>query len=373
MRSGSTHDGRKQTVEAFPNGFQMIAGNNFRRNSTIPDPDPNVLGPWPAASQDELAQRAIGFNCLHYAAGNNEPTLRRHKLPDKEFLDSHCADGLRLELQFPSCWNGDLDGGLTHNSHVRFPDGVSVGNCPKGYDRRLMTLMFETIVATDKFKGKAGQFVLANGDPTGYGYHGDFIAAWKDNTLEKALRSCDEQVPSGNMKDCAVFDLTQDSDQCKFDNQVPDIIAKEDVKGPMKGLVNGLQIAYGPGPAPKPQKSNRPKGKDSASAPSKAPKTPKVAQKKKEVVQYQEPLPSSSTFRTSRTTSTVAITPAPAPLRELKPGESILATSFSTKDNVVYEIIKIAKIVTVTREANSKRDLHLRRHLHHRHGKGGAR
>lgn len=350
----------------------MIAGNNFRRNSTIPDPDPNKLGPWPEASQDELAQRAIGFNCLHYATGNNEPTLGRHHLPDKAFLDSNCNDGVRLEMQFPSCWNGESDGGPTHKSHVAYPDGVSVGNCPKGYDRRLITLMFETIVATDKFKDKTGQFVLANGDPTGFGYHGDFISAWKDNTLEKALKQCDEQVPSGNMKDCPVFDFTEDSDECKLSKGLPDAIAHEDVKGPMKGLVNGLQIAYGPAPAQKPGKSDQPASKQSSPpAQPEEPEKPKVAEKHQEAAKYQDSLPSSSTFISSKT-STVAITSAPAPSPQVKPGESILATSYSTKDNVVYQIVQIAKVVTVTKEANAKRDAHLKRHVHHRHGRGGS-
>ena len=145
----------------------MVAGNNFNRNSTLPNPDPNPLGPWTDESQDQRAQRAIGFNCLHYAVGNDERTLSRHFLPDKTFLDANCKDGVRLELQFPSCWNGQLDGGPTHKSHVAYPDGVLTGNCPRGYDRRLISLFYETIVATDQFTGKSGKFVLANGDPTG--------------------------------------------------------------------------------------------------------------------------------------------------------------------------------------------------------------
>ena len=252
MNTGLTHDGKQQTVEPFPNGFQMLAGNNFNRNSSLPDPDPNPKGPWPKESQDQLAQRAIGFNCLHYNAGNNEPTLMRHKMPDKDFLDSTCTDGIRLELQFPSCWNGELNGGPTHKSHVAYPDGVAVGNCPQGYDRRLITLFYETIVATDQFKGNDGRFVLANGDPTGYGYHGDFMAAWKDDTLKKAVEACNQQVSSGVMRECPVFQMTQNSQQCKLDSPLPDEIAKENVKGPMKGLPNGLQVADGPGPAPMP-------------------------------------------------------------------------------------------------------------------------
>ena len=227
----------------------MIAGNNFNRNSTLPDPDLEPLGPWPQESQDQRAQRAIGFNCLHYAVGNDEPTLMRHNMPDKAFLDSTCTDGLRLEIAFPSCWNGQLNGGPTHKTHVAYPDGVQVGNCPQGYDRRLITLFYETIVATDQFKGKDGQYVLANGDPTGYGYHGDFIAAWQDDTLRKAVDACDQQDSSGMMEACPVFEMTQNSQQCQLDTPLPAPIAKEDVKGPMKGLANGLQIAYGPAPA----------------------------------------------------------------------------------------------------------------------------
>lgn len=167
LNTGLTHDGKKQVVEAFPNGFQLVAGNSLNRNSTLPSPDPNPLGPWPDESQAQRTQRAIGFNCLHYAAGNDERTLMRNKLPTKEFIDATCTDGIRMELQFPSCWSGDLDGGPTHKAHVAYPDGVITGNCPEGYDRRLVSLFYETIVATDMFKGVGGKFVLANGDPTG--------------------------------------------------------------------------------------------------------------------------------------------------------------------------------------------------------------
>jgi hypothetical protein len=167
LNTGRTSDGKLQKVEAFPKGFQMIAGTNRNRKSSIPDPDPNPLGPWPDESQDLRAERALGFNCLNYARGSDEPSLSRHFLPDKSYLDANCADGVRLELMFPSCWNGEMDGGKDHKSHVAFPDGVMVGNCPEGYDRRLVSLFYETIVATDLFKGKNGKFVFSNGDPTG--------------------------------------------------------------------------------------------------------------------------------------------------------------------------------------------------------------
>lgn len=153
----------------------MISGHNFNRNSSLPTAqDPNVryqapladMGPW-KEPQDVLAQRALGFNCMNYQQGvTPEPTLARHSFPDKAFLDAHCPDGLRLELMFPSCWNGEKDS-ADHKSHVAFPDSVMSGDCPAGFDRRLPSLMYETIVATDHFKGRNGKFVISNGDPTG--------------------------------------------------------------------------------------------------------------------------------------------------------------------------------------------------------------
>ena len=409
LYAGLTHDGKQQAVEPFPNGFQMIAGNNFNRNSTLPDPDPNPKGPWPEASQDQRAQRAIGFNCLHYAAGNDEPTLMRHKMPEKAFLDSTCTDGLRLEIAFASCWNGQLDGGPSHKAHVAYPDGVQVGDCPQGYDRRLVTLFFETIVATDQLRGKAGQFVLANGDPTGYGYHGDFIAAWKDDALKKAVNACNQQDSSGMMQTCPVFQMTQDSQQYHFNTPLPASIAKEDVTGPMRGLANGLQVAYGPGPAPNP-------GNGAAAAPARQQSA--AGQQATQNAVPTAPLPAVSAPMGTHSAEPVlgavheklaikpsfapvsnaaasfedkvevepvappATTPAPSspPAGALKPGERILGTLYYTQGNQVQEVVEVLEEVTVTPAVvttvvSEKRahQQHVRRHMHHQgyvHGAG---
>ena len=149
----------------------MIAGTNYNRNTSIPDPDPNPLGPWPEDDQETRTQRALGFNCLNYEKARREnkaeDSLARHFMPDKAYLDANCPDGVRLELMFPSCWNGELDGGEDHKSHVAFPDNVMTGNCPEGYDRRLVSLFYETIIATDRYKSKSGKFVFSNGDLKG--------------------------------------------------------------------------------------------------------------------------------------------------------------------------------------------------------------
>ena len=157
-----------QDIKAFPAGFQMISGDTTRRNFSLPTPDPEKSR-WKASdlTQSALAQKALGFNCLHYNSGDNEPSLGRHSLPDKSFIDAHCVNGVRLELAFPSCWNGkDLDS-PDHKSHVAYSSLVIDGTCPKGFQTRIPTLFYETIFWTPMFRGLPGQFVLSNGDPTG--------------------------------------------------------------------------------------------------------------------------------------------------------------------------------------------------------------
>lgn len=145
----------------------MIAGDNFQRNFSYPVPD-LPKSDWTGNMTDQafLRQAALGFNCLNYAAPP-EGSLYRHFLPDKAYLDANCLDGVRFELMFPSCWNGvDVDS-PDHKSHVAYPSEVMTGNCPTGFETRLVSMFFETIWNTYAFKGVDGQFIIANGDPTG--------------------------------------------------------------------------------------------------------------------------------------------------------------------------------------------------------------
>jgi hypothetical protein len=156
--------------------MRMLSGNPFRRNFTLPVPDPPL--PWSGndATQDALAQKAIGFNCLNYNKAP-EGTLQRHFLPDKDWLDANCPDGIRMEVLFPICWNGvDLNpADLT--SHLAYSDaGANGGNCPKGYDVVINQLLFETIYPVGNYADRSGYYVFAQGDPTGKLWHkaGDF-------------------------------------------------------------------------------------------------------------------------------------------------------------------------------------------------------
>jgi hypothetical protein len=151
----------------------MIAGDSTRRNYSIaglsflnPDPEKSVWASLGQTTQTDLAQRALGFNCLDYSKAP-EGSLQRHYLPDKSYLDANCPDGVRFELSFPSCWNGKDTDSPDHKSHVAYPDLVLNGNCPEGFDVKLPGLFYETIWATNSFKGVDGEFVIANGDVQG--------------------------------------------------------------------------------------------------------------------------------------------------------------------------------------------------------------
>ena len=157
------------TLSAFPAGFQMIAGNTNYRNFSdyaVPDIQKSLWYQPPYNTQAFLEQAALGFNCLNYAK-TPEGSLYRHFMPDKSYLDANCADGIRLELMFPSCWTGENFEVKDQKSHMAYPSEVMTGECPSGFPIRLPSLFYETIWNTAAFIGQAGQFVLANGDPTG--------------------------------------------------------------------------------------------------------------------------------------------------------------------------------------------------------------
>ncbi|CAJ2507562.1 Uu.00g087480.m01.CDS01 [Anthostomella pinea] len=393
---------RGDNVTAFPAGFQMISGSNYRRDYTVgdpasPDPPQSNWAMLKQTGQDDLAQRALGFNCLNYKK-DPEASLFRHYMPDKEYLDANCPDGLRLELMFPSCWNGETTS-ADHKSHVAFPDLVGNGNCPDTHTQRLVTLFYETIWATaDSAFGSNGEFVISNGDPTGFGYHGDFMAGWDPEFLQQALDECTND--SGLLSDCPVFTnkapLKSEDEmrQCKFD--VPQLLAKENCAATdMKELPGGVQVQAGP-------ESATPPG-DSDSYPTARITSDSTTSKYSAPTLTYSPAASSSTApmggafletsessaddvnvlatSSSSSSSSTAIAPATtvAPVVASEPGVSYEVVSTQTvttgvqveeivwKEPIVYVTEDTVTTVTVSSQEQKRRRDHAWRH---RHGRG---
>ncbi|PGG99467.1 hypothetical protein GX51_06287 [Blastomyces parvus] len=216
-------DGEK--VHAFPPGLRMLAGDTFQRNFTD-------------------AQKNVGFTCLNYDK-HPEPYRLRHAFPDRNYLDTNCKHGIRAEIFFPSCWDGKRTDSPNHQAHMAYPSRIDNGFCPPGYPVRLVSLFFETIWDTPRFKGKPGRFVFANGDPTGYGYHGDFMNGWEEKFLQKAIDECTSN--SGTVQDCRQFTLQKDSLQNKCKMRTPSMLEGEQYERRENGLPEKVPISEGPG------------------------------------------------------------------------------------------------------------------------------
>ncbi|BGP53646.1 hypothetical protein JCM8202_003584 [Rhodotorula sphaerocarpa] len=211
-------------ITAFPDGFRMLTGDPFKRSY-----------------EDSLTSEAIGWNCL----GADVAETRQPYLPPY-----NCPNGLRGEIRFPSCWDGvNLDSG-DHFSHMAYPLVNEVGPCPASHPVRVVTLFYEMMYDVDSWKDLRSQamnasqpFVLAFGDPTGYGWHGDFFNGWDRPVLQKAIDTCTD--PSGIIEKCDVFDLYDYSHQCHTTPAVD-----EDVLGTLASLPGNNPVTGFGGMAP---------------------------------------------------------------------------------------------------------------------------
>jgi hypothetical protein len=227
----------------------MIAGNSLKRNFYGPQPDPQMSA-WTDSdkTQQALMEKGLGFNCLNYSAPP-EGAREYHFMRPKDFVDAQCKDGIRAELTFPSCWDGTNLDSDNHTIHVAYPDEILNGKCPDTHPVRLPTLFYETIYQTNLFAGNPGQFVFANGDPRGDGYHGDFFCAWEDGVLQSAIDSPPCLSPNdGNQGTCPVFDLQPVDDGPLCSMQVPEALQNEQIDG-ISTLPGNVAIQSGPDPA----------------------------------------------------------------------------------------------------------------------------
>ncbi|KAF2467856.1 WSC domain-containing protein [Lindgomyces ingoldianus] len=370
-----------ENIKAFPANFRMLAGDTRLRNFSGPVPDPPKSNWGPEdKTQFALGQKALGFNCLNYAK-TPEGSMYRHFLPDKQYMDENCADGIRAEIFFPSCWNGkDLDA-KNHKDHMAYPDLVNDGTCPEGFDTRVPSMFFETIWNTAAFKGQAGQFVFSNGDPTGYGYHGDFMTGWDPDFLQTAVNDCTN--PSGNIADCRHFTLQTEAEGAKCTFKMPDVLKEDNCAGPADGLCGNVPIQAGPEYASlvQPGDSATPTGGYTPPATTELPPVPTLSYKAPtsavtdkygggiSVAAINAGLSQASEVAIAAT-STPVVSEAPpfvtsAPVVPEQPQGHVISTSTYTSAGTVYEVAIMEVDITVTVEPTPA--ARHRRHVHHMH------
>lgn len=325
--------------------MEMIAGDTYQRNFTYGDNDPT--------SQNGLAQKALGFNCLNYDIAA-EGSLYRHFMPDKAYLDANCKDGIRAELMFPSCWNGKDVTSANKKDHVAYPSTVMDGTCPDDFPIRLPGLFYETIWNTAAFDGVDGEFVFSNGDPTGYGYHGDFIMGWEEDFLQSAVDTCTNA--SGRIQDCPLFTIqdTTTVDSCKIEEAVSalsTLLESEDLVGPIASLPGDVKLSPGPGYA---------KGAAAASSASSTVVVPTLSHSAGSTVSASATAAIGGVFNenNAKVADVEAATPTPsttaAPTLSLAANQKVSKTSYITQGGSVVEVIVIEELTTVTDEPQTK-------------------
>jgi hypothetical protein len=221
QRGGPNND----NLTAYPKDFRMLAGDPFKR-----------------APGSDFASQAVSFVCLDY----NGQSSYHSGLPDRV-----CPNGMRAQVFFPSCWDGKNLDSADHKSHMAYPTKYSYDNgpCPATHPVHMISIFFEVIYSTagfDWWNGTTQPFVFAQGDPTGYGFHGDFLNGWDVGVLQKATDTC--TADSGLVTDCPVFDFFTNA-QTQACVIAPTV--QEAVTGELDRLPGCNAVSYGPGSAPR--------------------------------------------------------------------------------------------------------------------------
>ncbi|KAI9715377.1 MAG: hypothetical protein M1812_006022 [Candelaria pacifica] len=221
QRNGPNND----KLLAFPKDFRMLAGNPYSRSLE--------------QTASDTAPGAVSYVCLDYGGGSSE---------SDGFPTKNCPDGLRAQIYFPSCWNGELDS-ADHKSHMHYPIGhYDNGACPDTHPKHLISIFYEFTWQVDAFKdrwhGNTQPFVWAQGDPTGFGFHGDFVNGWDVDHLQQAVDTCTNN--SGNIEDCHVFEKIPDSEanSCMIPPSV-----NEQISGVLDALPGCNPVTNGPATA----------------------------------------------------------------------------------------------------------------------------
>lgn len=80
-----------------------------------------------------------------------------------------------------------------------------------------------------------GQFVLSNGDATGYSFHGDFINGWDQDILEDAVQNCLYSNGDGVVASCGVLKPSNDLNFARTCPQAADAVS-EQIRGRLASL-----------------------------------------------------------------------------------------------------------------------------------------
>ena len=215
----------------------MLSGNKAARSYD------NETMTWGNATYPgrPIADR-VSFACL--TAGPSPP-----EQPNM-FTPTLCVNGMRAQIAFQSCWNG-VDLYKSDNSHVAYLSQIDNGVCPPGYPVELPIVFVETNYAVSQVPEATdnSRYVFSQGDPTGFGFHGDFQNGWDMDVQTAAVADCLIPDNFGQVSFCpalAASDTNGMSWNCP--EQPPQV--GEAVHGLIDKLPGCIEVTYGPAAAP---------------------------------------------------------------------------------------------------------------------------
>ncbi|HST26659.1 MAG TPA: DUF1996 domain-containing protein [Gaiellaceae bacterium] len=140
-------------LQAFPSGLEMIAGDSK------------------ATSPQSL--QITYWNCG--VLGGVKPSTTPPACPSGK------GQGLRLHVNFPSCWDGKNLDSADHKSHMAYPTGRA---CPADHPVAVpaISLIYRYPISGDH------DFALSSGGV--YSAHADFFNAWNENALTHLVNFC---------------------------------------------------------------------------------------------------------------------------------------------------------------------------------------
>ena len=223
-------------VVPYPKGFQILSGDKAARSYD------NVTKTWGNAEYPgrPIADR-VSFVCLP----DGPP------LPEYPYMfNTTCANGMRAQIAFQSCWNG-RELYKADNSHVAYLSGIDNGICPPTHPVQLPTLFLETLWAVSQIPNQTpqGRFVFSQGDPTGYGFHGDFQNGWEATVIAAATRDCLVPDLAGQIQYCPPLYASQSNGYPYNCPERPPQV-DEPVHGMLDKLPGCITITDGPEAAP---------------------------------------------------------------------------------------------------------------------------
>ncbi|KFY78023.1 hypothetical protein V499_02735 [Pseudogymnoascus sp. VKM F-103] len=240
----------------FPKGLKFLSGNNNARSY-----DANTKTYGNATYPNVPVADRVTFACIDY----KNPKPQAHYMSD-----TNCPDGMRAQIDFQSCWDGvnlykvgfpqlcperpralpEIQDPRNHphvnsekstklkekvevadQSHMAYLSQIDNGICPPTHPILLPHIFIEVLYSIGDIKQDGGKFVFANGDETGYSFHGDFINGWDIPVLTAAIKDCLIGVESGVVEECPAFLPSDDTNFAKNCPETSPVYPCEPVHG----------------------------------------------------------------------------------------------------------------------------------------------